>query len=473
MANNNKLIYGSPVASVVQNYYAPVSGTASNPTIPIKATYCFIAKVTPWANNASPDLPSQDQQSIKNTFANIISLKLVEVSDISPVIQRNDWTTNTIYDYYKDTTDMLAIIPATGKLKYTFYVRNKFDQVFKCLWNNNGAPSTSEPYFQPGSYNTNNIYQGPDGYKWKFMYTIDLGSKTKFMDSNWLPVPVPSISSNPLLTSAGLGSIDVVNVVNGGSGYTPTLVPTTISISPPNCNLTGTGFTGSVSVDGQGKITDIVVITPGSNYTFANATISSANGSGAVLVAPTSPIGGHGFDPISELGCYNIMYSVQFNGSEMVNSITMVPTDITYYQVGLIVNPTASETTPNPANSTIYKATTDVVVSYGFGAFVSGEQVYQGNQPGVSTGPSFTGTVVDFNLATNVLSLINIQGVLTTSAPITGLNSGCSRSVSSVSSPDFNLFTGYITYIDNRSGIQRSTDGIEQIKFVMSLQDLN
>ena len=36
-----------------------------------------------------------------------------------------------------------------GTLKYNYYVRNRYDQVFKCLWNNNGNPSTDEPFFEP------------------------------------------------------------------------------------------------------------------------------------------------------------------------------------------------------------------------------------------------------------------------------------------------------------------------------------
>ena len=84
----------------------------------------------------------------------------------------------------------------------------------------------------------------------------------------------------------------------------------------------------------NGSVTSVVLANTGSNYTNANVTIgaySSANllypyptGNGAIATAPVSPIGGHGFDPVSELGCNRVMVSVEFNGSEGGN----VPTDI-------------------------------------------------------------------------------------------------------------------------------------------------
>jgi hypothetical protein len=296
------------------------------------------------------------------------------------------------------------------------------------------------------------------------MYTIDIGSKVKFMDANWIPVPITPASKNPLTTTAGFGSIDVVNVVSGGSGYSNGTFLVSI-VQNPALAGSGTGFLGTATIVGN-TITDIVVTSPGSNYGLANATVTPSTGNNAVLISPVSPIGGHGFDPLAELGCFNVMYSVEFNGSEAVNGVTMVPTDITYYQVGLVVNPTAADTAPNPANSTIYNTTTQLIVSPGFGTFSSNDQIYQGS----TVPPTFSGTVVDFNTSTNVLSVINIQGVPVINAPVYNY-SGVSRSLVSVSKPDFNLYTGYITYIDNRTGIQRSSDGIEQFKFVVSAKD--
>jgi hypothetical protein len=241
--------------------------------------------------------------------------------------------------------------------------------VFKCLWNNNDGDSTDEPFFQPGTYGINNIYKGADGYKWKYMYTIDVGRKTTFMDATWMPVPVVKTSPSPNDTSSGYGDIEVINVVTGGSGYDP-------ANSVVNLVITGdgTGTTGTISTS-NGIITDIVVTNPGSNYTFANVSVTSAAGSNATFISPVSPIGGHGYDSVSELGCSHVMVTAEFNGSED----GLIPTDIDFRQVGLLVNPTALSTYPNPANGSIYKTSTDFVVAPGFGSYTPDEVVYQGS----------------------------------------------------------------------------------------------
>jgi hypothetical protein len=453
MANKNLLVYGSKVAQVKQAYYSPALVTKSNPTSSIAVTYCFLAKVDPWTDENNPDMPTQDQRSIKKVFKNIFATKLLNASDICPVIQRVDWNSGTVYDYYRDDVDMFAQ-DINGLKIYNYYVKNKYDQVFKCLWNYRGSISTQEPFFEPGSYDTNNIYTGSDGYKWKYMYTIDTGSKLKFMDATWMPIIVKNGSPNPISSSAGVGSIDVINVTTGGSGYNPVNAAITITITGD-----GTGAAASANVVNS-VISDIVVSSYGSGYTYANVAITSAQGSGAVAIAPTSPIGGHGFDPMSELGCTHVMYTAEFNGSEG----GLIPTDIDFHQIGLISNPLALDTTPSFANGSVYSTTTDLIVAPGFGVYLNDEVVYQGSNANNST---FIGTVLSFNTSTNVVKILNTTGTLTTNAPLFGNSSSTTRTLLSYSSPKFVLSSGNILSIENRTGVQRSTDGIEQFRFVL------
>ena len=136
----------------------------------------------------------------------------------------------------------------------------------------------------------------------------------------------------------------------------------------------------------------------------------------------------------------------------------------TYYQFGAVINPTTQSLSPLPANSTIYKTTTDVVVSPGLGLYQSDELVFQGSS---LTNASFVGTVLSFDPASNTIKLINTSGTLTVNAPVVGNNSKTSRTILSYSLPDFAIFSGYISYIENRTPIQRSYDGIEQFKVVL------
>ena len=61
----------------------------------------------------------------------------------------------------------------------------------------------------------------------------------------------------------------------------------------------------------------------------------------------------------------------------------------------------------NPANSSIYKTTTDLVVAAGFGTFNIDETVYQGTSLETAT---WTGTVLSFDVASNVVNVINMEG---------------------------------------------------------------
>jgi len=474
MANQNILTYGLKLTQLKQDYYAPTlvyKGT----TTPAESIYCFLSRVDPWPNDPitqleTPPVPTQDQQYIKNVFKNMFVAKQVTASNISAVTQRFDWTSGTTYDYYQDNVDMFAR-DSSGLLVKTFYVRNRYDQVFKCLWNNNGQPSTDEPYFQPGVYNTNNVFvSGIDGYKWKYIYTIDIGNKTKFMDSTWIPVPLGQNTPNPN-TPVGIGSVDVVNVVNGGSGYDPIGSPITITITGAGNTSLATANVGTVT---GGVIQDITIYNPGVNYTSANVIITTSGagaGSNAVAIAPVSPIGGHGYDPVSELGCNHVMYAVEFNGTETLNGVDYIPTNIDYRQVGLLVNPMTNDTYPSFANNSIYDLTTNLTVAGGVGGiFISDETIIQVDTTvGSATyGQTvFTATVLSFNPATNVLKLINTLGTPIINGSIKGSTSGAARTILAVNTPNFMIFSGYIAYIENRTGVQRSTDGIEQFKFVL------
>ena len=474
MANNpnlNVLTYNAKAVQVQLEYYSPVV-TLQN--APLTTMYAFLGQEDPWPyidGVETPLPPQQDQQYLKKVFKNMFAAKLINTGNMSPVIQRIDWSNNTTYSAYSDTVDMLAK-DDNGFLVYDFYVRNRYDQVFKCLANNNGGESTSEPYFQPGSYGTNNIYQDNDGYKWKYMYTIDAGNKKNFMDSRWMPVSATANTPQPYLTTAGCGDIEVINVTNGGSGYDAVNTYITVVVTGDGsgviANVTSTQVT-------NGIITDVVVKPGygGKDYTNANVEIKaytssnlrfiSTQGTGATAVSPTSPVGGHAYNALAELGCDNIMYTVEFNGSE--NGV--LPYDgVTYRQVGLLVDPLiyGGLTPTQLANSAIFNTSTQFLLSTGRGVFQSDEIV---NQFDNNNNVTFTGTVLSFNTSTNILQLINMNGTYVVGQAITGILSGTSRAVFSISPPTLIPYSGYITYIENRVGVQRSSDGIEQFKFVL------
>jgi hypothetical protein len=459
-ANSSLLLYGSKIYEVLQYYYAPSANAISQSTTQ-NTLYAFIGKVTPWEDPYNPPAPTQDQYSLKQTSKNIIAAKKITSADISAVLPRIDWTSGIIYDYYDDRIDMFALNNNNLIIK-NFYVRNRYDQVFKCLWNANGAPSTQEPQLAPGTFNSTFLVQTSDGYKWKFLYNISSGAKQRFLDENWMPVPSGNFVPNPTLTDAGVGSVDVVNITTIGEGYDP--VGTQITIVGD-----GYGANAEPVINAAGYLIDATVTDVGTNYTYANPVISVLNGYNtpnvqAVGISPASPVGGHGLDPISELGCNNVMLSLNFAGDESGT----IPTDISYYQLGLILDPSDKQTNPQVCYGDIYDVTTHLGVSPGTGSFVSGQTVYQG--PNL-TNATFIATVVSFNTQTNVVQVINTLGTPTLNQALIQEANGTIpfsvRTLLEYTEPQFLIQTGYMTYLENRTAVQRSTDGTEQFRVVL------
>ena len=158
------------------------------------------------------------------------------------------------------------------------------------------------------------------------------------------------------------------------------------------------------------------------------------------------------------------MISLNLAGSEG----GVIPTDMSYYQLGLILDPSSQETNPNITFGDIYDVTTHFTVSPGTGSFVSGQTIYQGASLATAT---FTATVASFDTTTNMVKVINTYGVPTVNQALiqdaNGPVTSAVRTLLSYQDPDFIIYSGYMTYIENRTAIQRSSDGTEQFRVVL------
>lgn len=441
-------------AQVDLSYFFVVSGTGYIPNYNT-SSYFFIGKVNPWADETDPPAPTQSQYDVKTTFKNMVAAKLLTSANMCPVVPRRDWTSGTVYDQYDDTIDMF-VLDENRNLVKTFYIRNHFDQIFKCLCNNNGGTSTIEPVLKAGNTEPSQTLYLADGYKWIYVTTVDKGLKKNFFDNNWMPITINSGRTNPLLKS-GLGSINAINVTNTGDGnYTNGSNSTTIIIKGDG---QGANAYGQVI---NGMVNDIIVTNTGNNYTYANVTIQAKpgyQGNTATAQAVISPVGGHASDPASELGCNHVMISVGLDGGENGK----VPTDISFRQLGVIVNPELQDgSTPT---GTIYNLTDLAYVTFGTGDYTIGEVVYQGATLETAT---YTAEVCSFDPVNNILYLINIDGTYQLSQPIIGVTSGVTRVLVQYTQTDFNVGSGYVIYYENRTPVQRSENSSEQFRLVLS-----
>jgi hypothetical protein len=105
-----------------------------------------------------------------------------------------------------------------------------------------------------------------------------------------------------------------------------------------------------------------------------------------------------------------------------------------------------------------------LVVAAGYGSYVSGETVYQGTNV---NNASFSATVLSFDSTNNVVRVINKTGTPSLNSPLYSVTTKTTRTLLTVTYPDFVSPSGYLAYIENRSAITRSSDGIEQFKIVI------
>jgi hypothetical protein len=409
-------------------------------------------------DNNNPPKPKDTVKYIRQVHKDIIYFKKITEDDMSPVIQRVNWNAGTVYDYYSEDINVREK-DADGNLKYKYYVLNSYSQVFKCLWNNKGAPSLEEPYFIPGHYNVdlNVFYTEVDGYTWKYMYTLPMAKIQKFLDEKWMPV---LLSDQPDVYSEaeGCGGIEVIAVLDGGSGYNSVREP---SISSAIIMGDGTGAAATVQVNNTtNTISRIVVTNPGKNYTYANVAINSTLGSGFKHVPLISSIGGNGSDVMSELGCDRIFVIGAFDETD-----TEIPNDLEIRQYGLISGIVSTESYPNHERSDTILAATTINVSPGSGTYERGEIVYQSTSSYANA--YFSATCVDYNSTFNRLILSNVKGSYTIGASLSGKNTGTSRKILTATVSNIIKYSGRIMYVDNIEEVKRAEDSIELFKLLL------
>ena len=91
-----------------------------------------------------------------------------------------------------------------------YYVMTDEYNVYKCLDNNNNAPSTYKPL---GT--TVDPITFPDGYMWKFMFNVPVALRNKFLTDDYIPI-VTSLR-NQFYSN---GNIQTVRIDQAGSAYT-------------------------------------------------------------------------------------------------------------------------------------------------------------------------------------------------------------------------------------------------------------
>lgn len=211
--------------------------------------YYYFGKVLSW-NPFGEDLPEVPLENYKyelETRSNMTLLKRINENDVSYITKRIDWIDNLVYDMYDDSysEDNLSSNGFSDLYQSNFYVLTDENNVYKCICNNYGTKSTVKP-----SGNDTNFITTADGYIWKFMYTIPIGLKNKFVDSDY--IPVTTALSNQFYSN---GTILGATIVNAGMDY--------VDVSS-GVTVVGDGYLE----ENPYNLTEIIISSGGFGYTF-------------------------------------------------------------------------------------------------------------------------------------------------------------------------------------------------------------
>lgn len=397
--------------------------------------YFYLGGPAAFTSDSSPPTPTNSTANVEFLpWRDMIGLKRVTSSDVSLAAPRYDWTSGTVYDQYDDADTNLIESD-------DFYVVTDEYNVYKCLFNNSGAASTTKPTGVSTSEFTT-----ADGYIWKFMYKVSTTDALKFLTNDYIPVETLASDDGSdqwdVQQAAVDGAIHVIKVTSGGSGYG----------SAPSVTITGdgTGATANCTLSG-GAVSAVNVTNVGSGYTTATVTFASG---AATATAIISPKGGHGANPVEELGAKYVILNVRLDGNES-NTIS---TANDFRKVGLIRDPYSYGTTNRHVATNV-------------------RQTYRYTISGATTNYTIDETVTVGSNTATVVEWDSTNGYLYTTKPtvkdfanasyIVGGTSTANGLITAINTPGIQPYTGDVIYTEFRSPISRAADQIEDVKLII------
>ena len=210
------------------------------------------------------------------------------------------------------------------------------------------------------------------------------------------------------------------------------------------------------------NIAKVTVTTIGTDYSRANAYIyGSGSGSQTRVILP--PKYGHGYNSAKELNANNVMIAVRIGEQDSTEN-GLISVDTSFRQVGLLRNPhkygSLNPVETANANSVISQ-TTDLSIVAGL-SYTLNEYVYQGASSNSATAYGFVNAQ-----SSNEVRLTKVKGTFSAGLALIGATSGVSRTVTTVSNPEFQPYSGDMLYIENAVKTDRSDGQAENIKLVV------
>ena len=278
--------------------------------------------------------------------------------------------------------------------------------------------------------------------------------------------------TNSTVSAAAVpGSVSQYIVANGGAGYTNG----TYTAETLRGDGTGGTFTVLVASGAVSTVTAVAVgggSTRAAQYMFADCNIDGITGIGtpstsAIVVPVLSPPGGNGSNAVEELGGFYIMTNTTIAGTAGSGDFVV---DQDFRRIAVLKDPyNYGTTTISTADTMNALKSVTFAASPTPGTFVN-DEVITGGTSGAK------GLVVDWESSTRVLKYIQTQwtGIdgnkdikaFAASEVVTGAG-GATGTVSAVTNPEIDYYSGQVIYAENRAPITRASDQTENIKLII------
>ena len=430
------------------------------------SVYVGIGKSDVWSlttsdtTDTTPFTPVDALDALGEASQNMIGMKLIGAADVSHVVPRYTWASDT--SYYAWDSDDGSIFDKK------FYILTSEFKAYKCI-KAGGSVSTIQP-----TQTLTDPTAESDGYIWKYMYTISVADAEKFLTTSYMPVKTVSLAyGSDAAAEAALSEADYAQYLNQKASLNSSTAAGIERVevtaggtysSTPTVAITGdgTGATATAVMSGSGStqaVASITINNKGTNYTVANITFGSGDAAARAVISPET---GHGIQPIKELGAFFIGLNSQLTGNE--NGDLTVGND--FRQVTIIRNPkiygpgaiaTAASLKALKALD-FSAATTGYLVDELIVGGTSGAQAYVVEND-IATGKIY----YHQNSKTGYKAFQNSEAV----AGQTSSTSVTLKSSSALLTPEVHPGTGDIMFLENRNPINRTATQIEDIKVII------
>ena len=198
--------------------------------------YLCLGGHAPFADDTNPPTETNNTGNYYyKVLSEMLMGKQLGSSDIKKVVKRYNWSTGTKYRQYDDQ-DTALYSNTNG-----FYVYTDDGNVYKCLSNGYESNSTVKPTGTSNSSFYTEDGGQTDGYKWKYMYSIDTSTNTNFVTSDFITVDT---NANVVSTAVN-GAIENVILGSNGAGYVAYLRDGIVNSVVNTTTLTITASIGS------------------------------------------------------------------------------------------------------------------------------------------------------------------------------------------------------------------------------------